>query len=262
MDGRRLRDLDGGRGRRADLRDLLGVADRVDPQRLRREGALRRDRRPREGGRVRTRRRCPALAHLWRMDALPSRPQGDSDEQVGAGLDERRASRTAGDLATIIYTSGTTGRPKGCEITHGNLVATARNVIEGALAEIFELRRRLHPAVPAARPRLRPAHRGRLRRGRRRPRATRPTSTDLVEDLGSFRPTFLLAVPRVFEKVYNGAEQKAAAEGKGQDLPPSPPTPRSPTAAPTSPGPGPAGEARACSTSWCTASCAPPSAAG
>src|SRR4051812_18865736 len=81
----------------------------------------------------------PGLAHVWRMDDLPSRPSGEPDEAVGANLDERRASRTSDDLATIIYTSGTTGRPKGCEITHGNLLATARNTIEGALTEVFGL---------------------------------------------------------------------------------------------------------------------------
>src|SRR3569833_1564551 len=71
----------------------------------------------------------PGLAHVWRMDDLPARPEDGEPVE----LEERRAARTSSDLATIIYTSGTTGRPKGCEITHGNLLSTARNTIEGAL---------------------------------------------------------------------------------------------------------------------------------
>src|SRR5262249_9496923 len=78
--------------------------------------------------------RLPELAHVWRIDALPT-AEG-SHEPVA----ERREPRAAADLATIIYTSGTTGRPKGCEITHANLLATARNTTEGALTEVFGLR--------------------------------------------------------------------------------------------------------------------------
>jgi long-chain acyl-CoA synthetase len=157
----------------------------------------------------------PGLTHVWRMDDLPSRPSGERDEPVGASLDERRASRTAGDLATIIYTSGTTGRPKGCEITHANLVATARNVVEGALSEVFGLAEGSTLLfLPLAHVFARLIEVGCVEAGV----ALGHTAdlTDLVEDLGTFRPTFLLAVPRVFEKVYNGAEQKATAEGKGR----------------------------------------------
>ena len=159
----------------------------------------------------------PELAHVWRMDDLPSAPSGESGsgEPVGPSLEERRASRTSGDLATVIYTSGTTGRPKGCEITHGNLLATSRNVIEGALAEVFSL-----PDgstllfLPLAHVFARLIEVGCVEAGVILGHT--PDLTDLVEDLGSYRPTFLLAVPRVFEKVYNGAEQKAAADGKGR----------------------------------------------
>ena len=151
----------------------------------------------------------PGLEHVWRMDDLPS------GESTGMDLEERRASRGTDDLATIIYTSGTTGRPKGCEITHGNLLATARNAIGGALAEVFALAdgstllflplahvfaRLIEVACVEAGVIL----------------GHTPDLTSLLDDLGTFRPTFLLAVPRVFEKVYNGAEQKAAADGKGR----------------------------------------------
>jgi long-chain acyl-CoA synthetase len=156
----------------------------------------------------------PGLAHVWRMDALPSRPD-DAEVPAGDGLDERRASRTAGDLATIIYTSGTTGRPKGCEITHGNLVATARNVIEGALSEVFTFADSSTLLfLPLAHVFARLIEVGCVEAGVALGHT--PDLTGLVEDLGTFHPTFLLAVPRVFEKVYNGAEQRAAADGKGR----------------------------------------------
>jgi long-chain acyl-CoA synthetase len=154
----------------------------------------------------------PGLAHVWRMDDLPSRPSG---EPGGASLDERRASRTANDLATIIYTSGTTGRPKGCEITHANLVATARNVVEGALSEVFRLAEGSTLLfLPLAHVFARLIEVGCVEAGVVLGHTA--DLTDLLDDLGTFKPTFLLAVPRVFEKVYNGAEQKATAEGKGR----------------------------------------------
>jgi long-chain acyl-CoA synthetase len=152
---------------------------------------------------------------VWRIDDQPSRPSGEGDEAAGADLDERRASRTSGDLATVIYTSGTTGRPKGCEITHENLLATARNVIEGALTEVFGLDDGSTLLfLPLAHVFARLIEVGCVEAGVIMGHT--PDLTDLVGDLESFRPTFLLAVPRVFEKVYNGAEQKAAADGKGR----------------------------------------------
>ncbi|MDN3353195.1 long-chain fatty acid--CoA ligase [Actinomadura sp. DC4] len=151
----------------------------------------------------------PGLAHVWRMDDLPSETPGETD------LEERRASRTSSDLATVIYTSGTTGRPKGCEITHANLLATARNTIEGALAEVFDLADGSTLLfLPLAHVFARLIEVGCVEAGVTLGHT--PDLTDLVGDLESFRPTFLLAVPRVFEKVYNGAEQKAAADGKGR----------------------------------------------
>ncbi|WP_329257865.1 long-chain fatty acid--CoA ligase [Actinoallomurus sp. NBC_01490] len=157
----------------------------------------------------------PELAHVWRVDDPPSRPSGEGDEAVGGDLDERRASRTSGDLATVIYTSGTTGRPKGCEITHENLLATARNTIEGALTEVFGLSDGSTLLfLPLAHVFARLIQVGCVEAGV--VMGHTPDLTDLVGDLESFRPTFLLAVPRVFEKVYIGAEQKAAADGKGK----------------------------------------------
>jgi long-chain acyl-CoA synthetase len=134
---------------------------------------------------------------------------------VGAGVtdaevERRRGSRHTADLATIIYTSGTTGRPKGCELTHGNLLADVRNVMHGHLPAIFET-----PGastllfLPLAHSFARIIQVGCLESGV--VLGHTPSVADLLPDLASFRPTFILAVPRVFEKVYNGAEQQASA---------------------------------------------------
>jgi long-chain acyl-CoA synthetase len=152
--------------------------------------------------------RLPGLAHLWMtggLDALTSGGAQISDEQ----LDQRRAGRTAADLATIVYTSGTTGRPKGCEITHGNLLADVRNAV-GALPEIFET-----PGcstllfLPLAHVFARIIQVGFMESGA--VLGHWPDINTVAEGLGEFRPTFVVAVPRVFERVYDGARQQASA---------------------------------------------------
>ena len=139
VDRRRLRDLDGRRGRRADLRDLLRVADRVDRRRLRREGDLRRERRAREDGRVRTRPNCPTSTHVWRIETMPGGSSSASGAESARRWTSGAPSRTSGDLATIIYTSGTTGRPKGCGLTHGNLLHRAQRRRGRPRSEVFGL---------------------------------------------------------------------------------------------------------------------------
>ena len=122
-------------------------------------------------------------------------------------LESRRTSAGPSDPATLIYTSGTTGRPKGCIITHGNLIAEVDTLVK-AVPEVFD--------VPEASTLifLPLAHvfgrliqvamlRGEVTIGHC------PNPTALLKDLGSFKPTFLLAVPRVFEKVFNGSAAKA-----------------------------------------------------
>jgi long-chain acyl-CoA synthetase len=163
--------------------------------------------------------RLPGVERIWLIegpDAEGQATQLDSLTADGAGISDddlagRRAGRQAADLATIIYTSGTTGRPKGCELSHGNLLANVRNAI-GGLPDIFE-----EPGgsallfLPLAHSFARIIQIGCLESG-----TVLGHTADvahLVEDLGSFQPTFILAVPRVFEKVYNGAEQQASASG-------------------------------------------------
>ncbi|MFF5204750.1 AMP-dependent synthetase/ligase [Streptosporangium sp. NPDC000396] len=158
----------------------------------------------------------PELKDLWRIDG------GALDELVARGaeisdeaLTERRTGRGAADLATIVYTSGTTGKPKGCRLTHDNLLFTARNVASGPLEPLFYV----HDGaallfLPLAHVFARMIQIVLVETGTLL--AHTPNMKNVAPDLQSFRPTFLLGVPRVFEKVYNGAEQKAAKEGKGK----------------------------------------------
>jgi long-chain acyl-CoA synthetase len=163
--------------------------------------------------------RLPGVERIWLIegpDAEGQAAQLDSLAADGAGISDeelagRRASRQAADLATIIYTSGTTGRPKGCELSHLNLLANVRNAI-GGLPDIFtQPGRSALLFLPLAHSFARIIQIGCLESG-----TVLGHTADvahLVEDLGTFQPTFILAVPRVFEKVYNGAEQQAAASG-------------------------------------------------
>ncbi|HYO34822.1 MAG TPA: long-chain fatty acid--CoA ligase [Geodermatophilus sp.] len=128
-------------------------------------------------------------------------------------LTARRATLGADSLATLIYTSGTTGRPKGCELTHGNLLFEVDNGM--TLLDRF-----LGPDgsvllfIPLAHVLARVLQIGAVKT--RTVTGHSPDVKNLVEDLGAFRPTFVLAVPRVFEKVYNSAKAKADADGKGR----------------------------------------------
>jgi long-chain acyl-CoA synthetase len=152
--------------------------------------------------------KLPDLAHLWMTGELDALASGGT--QIGDGqLDQRQAGRTAADLATIVYTSGTTGRPKGCEITHGNLLADVRNAVD-ALPEIFET-----PGcstllfLPLAHVFARIIQVGFLESGA--VLGHWPNINTVADGLLEFRPTFVVAVPRVFEKVYDSARQQASA---------------------------------------------------
>lgn len=155
------------------------------------------------------------LKHVWQVDG------GGLDDLRSAGAsvsDTELADATKGlgraDTATIIYTSGTTGRPKGVRLTHDNFLALSENAVtklrsvvkaEGAstllflpLAHVFA--RFIEVLCVDAGARM--GHSADIK--------------NLLEDFASFKPTFILSVPRVFEKIYNSAEAKATAEGKGK----------------------------------------------
>ncbi|GAB3768105.1 long-chain acyl-CoA synthetase [Nocardioides ginsengisegetis] len=155
------------------------------------------------------------LNHVWSItdnavEVLVSLGADVADE----ALEKRRTTTTPLDLATLIYTSGTTGRPKGCMLTHGNFMFELGVAVdelerlfatEGAstllflpLAHVFA--RIIQVGCVKSRTRL--GHSSDIK--------------NLVADLGDFKPTFVLAVPRVFEKVFNTASQKATADGKGK----------------------------------------------
>jgi long-chain acyl-CoA synthetase len=172
--------------------------------------------------------RLTAVEHVWRIEDPEGQAAGEQAEGKAPGLEtlrtegasvgdetvtERAAAADADDLATIIYTSGTTGRPKGCELTHRNLLSEVRNA-SAAAPEIFARSGGSTLLfLPLAHVLARVIEVGCIDDGIVLGHS--PDVNNLLPDLGSFRPTFLLAVPRVFEKVYNGAEQKAGADGKG-----------------------------------------------
>ncbi|MDT3399048.1 AMP-dependent synthetase/ligase [Streptomyces sp. B1866] len=166
----------------------------------------------------------PGLAHVWRIEG----PAGQESDEAGAvrvlrdlgrdvpdeTVDERGSLASADSPATIVYTSGTTGRPKGCVLTHRSFFAECGNAVArltplfatgdssvllflpeahvfGRLVEICAV--------------LAPIRLGHV-----------PDVKTLTDDLASFRPTVILSVPRVLEKVYNSARARAEADGKGR----------------------------------------------
>jgi long-chain acyl-CoA synthetase len=161
--------------------------------------------------------RLGALQHTWQIESATS-PAVDELSALGVDVSDhdlhtRRRSVGSHDLATIVYTSGTTGRPKGVELTHRNLLSEIRGAIE-AFPQLMKQGNSLLVFLPLAHVLARALAVTALSA-----RATLGHTSDvknLIADLGAFRPTFVVAVPRVFEKVYNGAKQKAHGEGKGK----------------------------------------------
>ncbi|MEU4567176.1 long-chain fatty acid--CoA ligase [Micromonospora sp. NPDC023956] len=156
----------------------------------------------------------PELDRVWQIDL------GAVDELValGAPVDPREIDRLRGqvhadDVATIIYTSGTTGRPKGCVLTHRNMYADIANAVP-VLPNLFNAGASTLLFLPLAHAFARLVQIGMVHA--RATMAHCADTTNLVAELQDFRPTFVLSVPRVFEKVYNGARQKARTEGKGR----------------------------------------------
>ena len=163
----------------------------------------------------------PGLEHVWRIEAGGPGDGVTLDSLTADGAEvgdeiitERTKAVQAADVATIIYTSGTTGLPKGCELTHENLLADVRNAFLGPLTIIAGAQ---DPStllfLPLAHIFARIIEVGCIEGGIVLGHCGDINA--LLPALASFRPSFILAVPRVFEKVYNGAEQKAASDRKG-----------------------------------------------
>jgi long-chain acyl-CoA synthetase len=158
--------------------------------------------------------RLPALGHLWRFDPALKDLVASATEVSAEAITERAKAAASSDLATLIYTSGTTGRPKGCQLTHENLLADARNAFMGPLAPLnADANSSTLLFLPLAHSFARIIEVGTMEGGVVLGHCS--DMNDLLPDLASYQPTFILAVPRVFEKVFNGAEQKAVSEGKG-----------------------------------------------
>jgi long-chain acyl-CoA synthetase len=156
----------------------------------------------------------PDVRTSWQMQL------DDLDKVVAAGtgiadaeVERRRTIAKAKDIATLIYTSGSTGKPKGVILTHGNFVETTRNaaiamsevITPGSSTLLFITTAHIFARFIS----VLGIHGG-VKVGHQ------PDTKLLLPSMGSFKPTFLLAVPRVFEKVYNSSEQKAEAGGKGK----------------------------------------------
>jgi len=156
----------------------------------------------------------PLVRSVWKIDLGALTKIADSGSDVSDAEIERRRSLARGsDMATLIYTSGSTGRPKGCVITHSNFVELSRNsalkisevVHPGASTLLFITTAHIFARFIA----ILCVHSG-VKVGHQ------ADTKQLLPSMASFRPTFLLAVPRVFEKVYNSSEQKAESGGKGK----------------------------------------------
>ncbi|MFE0106348.1 AMP-dependent synthetase/ligase [Streptomyces sp. NPDC059009] len=162
--------------------------------------------------------RLPQLRRLWQLDADAvgelTYAGAEIDDEV---VHRHRRAVTPDSIATIIYTSGTTGRPKGCLISHANFMFEADTVIE-RWEPVFHSKRGDEAAtllfLPLAHVFGRmvqiAAVRGRVKLGHQ----PQLNAAALIPDLQAFRPTFILAVPYIFEKVFNAARRKAERDGR------------------------------------------------
>jgi long-chain acyl-CoA synthetase len=154
-----------------------------------------------------------SVGQVWRMDDGFGQ-LAELGRQVDPELVERRRSAVGADaLATVVYTSGTTGRPRGCLISHGNLVSVVRNVAraDGIGEEVVTDRTRILVFLPPAHVLARVVALAAVHNGAQV--AHTSDLKNLTAELRSYRPTLLLAVPRVFEKLRNTAERTAAEGG-------------------------------------------------
>ena len=156
----------------------------------------------------------PACRNAFVIDdgavaSLKARATDDSRAEVH----RRMSSISHDDLATLVYTSGTTGMPKGCALTHYNFAWEVEQ-LDGSLAIMMESHNRTLMFLPLAHIFARAVQSACVSNG-----VTIGFSTgipQLIEELSMFKPTWVFSVPRVFEKIYNGAKQKAEADGRGK----------------------------------------------
>ncbi len=159
----------------------------------------------------------PALAHVWQIEGeVPALEdlKARGAQVTAAQVEERRRTRGAADLAEIVYTSGTTGRPKGCMLSHGNIVANVRNcMLNDGFTKVFNEHNSTLLFLPLAH-----SYAQVIQYGAIYSRCVLGLSdmANAVAELPAFRPTAVLSVPRLWEKAYNSAMHKAVTEGHGK----------------------------------------------
>ena len=162
--------------------------------------------------------RLPQLHQLWQLDLGAVQELYDAGAYIDDDVVHRhRQAVTPESTATIIYTSGTTGRPKGCVISHGSFMYEADTVAEH-MEPVFHSKKGDEAAtllfLPLAHVFGRMVEVTGIRHGIRFGHQPQMNAATLLPDLQAFKPTFILAVPYIFEKVFNASRRKAEKDGK------------------------------------------------
>ncbi|HEV7192192.1 MAG TPA: long-chain fatty acid--CoA ligase [Jatrophihabitantaceae bacterium] len=156
----------------------------------------------------------PSLTDVWQFEGDGVTALVEAGAEVGDDeVTKRREGVALDDVASIIYTSGTTGRPKGCQLSHRSFITEVVELRDG-LDDLFNENTSTLLFLPIAHVFGRAIEIGALASGSTLGHT--PDVKNLLADLAEFKPTFVLAVPRVFEKVYNTAKQRAHGSGKGK----------------------------------------------
>lgn len=129
-----------------------------------------------------------------------------------AEIEARRSHAGLQDTASIVYTSGTTGRPKGCELTHANFALVAVN-LNAVIGDVLDTSSRMLMFLPLAHVLARAVQLAAIETGNKLAHSSPAT---LLDDVVTYKPTTVLAVPRIFEKIRAGATSKAEAGGSAK----------------------------------------------